>query len=146
MNATTYLYLGTAFMMLTGSFGAAAQETAANPPVVVTPLMKSTVTTGGLPIVLPPNNAQLVVSTYDIAPGAVLPVHKHPFPRYGYVLSGTIRVTNTETGKSSVFRPGDFVIEDVGQWHKGENIGTDPVKLLVIDEVEKDQTNVIIQK
>jgi quercetin dioxygenase-like cupin family protein len=52
------------------------------------------------------------------APGATLPVHKHPYPRYGYVLTGRLCVTNMETGQSDIYEPGDFILESVGQWHK----------------------------
>ena len=31
-------------------------------------------------------------------PGATLPVHNHPYPRYGYVLAGILRMTNIDTG------------------------------------------------
>ncbi len=55
--------------------------------VVVKPVLSTTVTSSGQPIVLPQKDAQVVVSTYEIAPGAALPEHKHPFPRYGYVLA-----------------------------------------------------------
>ena len=48
--------------------------------VTVTQLLSTTVTSSGQPIVLPQKNAQIVVSSYDIAPGATLPVHKHPIP------------------------------------------------------------------
>jgi mannose-6-phosphate isomerase-like protein (cupin superfamily) len=32
---------------------------------------------------------------------------------------------------------GDFIIEMIGQWHQAANVGDGPVKLLVIDQVEK---------
>jgi quercetin dioxygenase-like cupin family protein len=115
-------------------------------PVVVKPVLTTEVTASGQPIALPPKDAQLIVSTYEIAPGAVLPEHKHPFSRYAYVLSGALRVTNAETGKSDVYNIGDFITEAVGQWHHGENIGTDTVKLVVIDQVEKGQSNVVLKK
>jgi quercetin dioxygenase-like cupin family protein len=115
-------------------------------PVVVKPVLTTDVTASGQPIALPPKDAQLIVSTYEIAPGAVLPEHKHPFSRYAYVLAGALRVTNTDTGKSDVYNVGDFITEAVGQWHHGENIGTDAVKLLVIDHVEKGQSNVVLKK
>jgi quercetin dioxygenase-like cupin family protein len=76
-------------------------------------------------------------------PGATLPEHKHPAPRYAYVLSGTLRVSNTDTGKSDVYKSGDFIVEAVDQWHKAANIGSDPVKLLVIDTTEHGQNNVV---
>jgi quercetin dioxygenase-like cupin family protein len=115
-------------------------------PVVVTPVIATSVTSSGQPIVLPQHDAQVVVSTYDIAAGAVLPEHKHPFPRYGYVLTGTLRVTNADTGKSDVYKPGDFILESVGQWHKADTVGDEPVKLLVIDMIEKDRPNTVIRK
>lgn len=111
--------------------------------VVVTPVLRSTVTVTGQPIVLPRDDAEVVVSTYEIAPGAALPEHKHPYPRYAHVLAGTLSVTNTETGKVVVFKPGDFIVEAIGQWHRGANIGGDPVRLLVIDQVERGRGNVI---
>ncbi|EKS27499.1 cupin domain-containing protein [Afipia felis] len=113
-------------------------------PVIVRPVMSAVTTSSGQPIVLPQKDAQVVVSTYEIAPGAVLPVHKHPFPRYAYVQAGSLRVTNNDTGKSEDFKPGDFIVEAVGQWHFGTNTGKDAVKLLVIDMVEKGKPNTIL--
>ena len=115
-------------------------------PVVVRPVMSATTTSSGQPIVLPQKDAQVIVSTYDIAPGAVLPVHKHPFPRYAFVQAGNLRVTNNDTGKSEDFKPGDFIIEAVGQWHFGTNTGKDAVKLLVIDMVEKGKANTVLRE
>jgi quercetin dioxygenase-like cupin family protein len=113
--------------------------------VVVTPLLSTTTTATGQAIVLPQDEAQLLVSIYDIAPDAVLPEHKHPYPRYGYVLSGNLRVTDTETGQTRNYKPGDFILEAVGQWHAGANTGTEPIKLLVIDIVEKGQPNTVLR-
>ena len=114
--------------------------------VVVKPVISSTVTSSGQPIVLPQKDAQVIVSTYEIPAGAVLPKHKHPFPRYGYVQAGTIEVTNVDTGKTETFRTGDFIVEAVDQWHFGTNKGPEPVKLLVIDMVEKGQPNTVLHK
>jgi quercetin dioxygenase-like cupin family protein len=114
--------------------------------VAVTELLSTGVTSSGQPIVLPQKDPQIVVSIYDVAPNARLPVHKHPYPRYGYVLSGELQVTNMETGRSDTYKPGDFILESVGQWHTGANIGGKPLKLLVIDIVEKGQTNTVIRK
>jgi quercetin dioxygenase-like cupin family protein len=114
-------------------------------PVVVTPVATTAVTASGQPITLPQGNVQVAVSTYDIAANARLPEHKHPFPRYGYVLSGTLRVTNTETGKSDVYKAGDFIVEAVGQWHQAANEGAEQVKLLVIDMIEKGESNVVVR-
>lgn len=114
--------------------------------VVVKPVLSTTVTSSGQPIVLPQKDAQVVVSTYEIAAGAALPEHKHPFPRYGYVLTGNLRVINDETGKTEDYKTGDFILESVGQWHRGINTGSEPLKLLVIDIREKDQPTVELKK
>jgi quercetin dioxygenase-like cupin family protein len=112
--------------------------------VAVTQLLSTTVTSSGQPIVLPQKDAQIIVSTYDVMPSVTLAVHKHPYPRYAYVLSGNIRVTNMETGRSDTYKTGDFILESVGQWHAGANIGDEQVKLLVIDMVEKGRTNTVL--
>jgi quercetin dioxygenase-like cupin family protein len=114
--------------------------------VKIAPISKTDVTSSGQPIVLPQGPVKVITSTYEIPPGAKLPVHEHNYPRYGYMLSGQLRVTNVETGQSTTFNPGDFIIESLGQWHKAESIGTDPVKLVVIDQVPKgDDNNTVLQ-
>jgi quercetin dioxygenase-like cupin family protein len=125
---------------------AAPAQAAEDRAVVATPVLTSTVTATGQPIVLPRENPQVRVVTLDIAPGAVLPEHKHPYPRYGYVLAGTLRVTNTDTGTSMVYGVGDFIIEAVDQWHRGASIGSGPARLLVIDQVEGGQGNVVTRE
>ena len=115
--------------------GAAGQDVPAA-AVEVKEILSTTVTAGGQPLVLPTGTVRLIASTYVIPKAAALPVHKHPFPRYAYVLAGTIKVTNADTGKSDTFKTGDFIVEMVDQWHQGSNIGADPVKLLVIDQIE----------
>ena len=117
-----------------------------NTPVVVTPLASKGTTASGQPITLPQKNVEVQVASYQIAPGATLPVHKHPFPRYAYVEAGTLKVTNVETGASNTYKTGDFIIEMIGQWHQATNIGADPVKLLVIDQVEQGAKNTILKQ
>lgn len=113
--------------------------------VTVTPVLRTISTATGQPIVFPQENAELVVATYEIQPGAVLPEHEHPHPRFAYVLQGNLRVDNTEMGKSDTYKAGDFIVEAISEWHKGTNIGTDPVKLLVIDVIPKDGKNVVVK-
>jgi quercetin dioxygenase-like cupin family protein len=123
-----------------------ALDSGAGAPVVVTPVKTSAVTSTGQPITLPLRNVEVTASIYDIAPGATLPVHRHPFARYGYVLAGTLKVTNVDTGKSDVFKTGDFIVEMIDQWHQGANIGADPVKLLVIDQIEAGAQATIVRE
>ncbi|RWD43491.1 MAG: cupin domain-containing protein [Mesorhizobium sp.] len=134
--------------LLTAALSATAAHAldASGTPVVVTPLASRTETASGQPITLPQKNVQVLVSSYEIAPGATLPVHKHPFPRYAYVEGGTLQVTNVETGKSTTYKSGDFIIEMIGQWHQATNVGADPVKLLVIDQVEEGTKNTVLRQ
>jgi quercetin dioxygenase-like cupin family protein len=115
-------------------------------PVVVKQVVTTSVNSSGQPIILPRGDAQLTVSVYDIPAGANLPEHQHPFPRYGYVLAGNLRVLNTDTAKEQDYKPGDFILEAVGQWHKATATGTEPVRLLVIDIVEPGKTNTILKQ
>ena len=81
-----------------------------------------------MPIVLL-KDAQLNVAIFDIPAGATLPVHKHPFPRYAYVLAGTLKVTNQDAGRADIFKKGDFIVEAVDQWHMGTAIGVDQLHI-----------------
>jgi quercetin dioxygenase-like cupin family protein len=130
------------FLSLVSALQAREQE---QDGVTVKQVLSTMVTSTGQSIVLP-KDAQVNVAIFDIAPGATLPVHKHPFPRFGYVLAGTLKVTYEDTGRSDTYKTGDFIVEAVGQWHMGTNFGDSPVKLLVIDIVDKDQTNTITKK
>ena len=134
------------FLMVAFSATTAYALDSSNTPVVVTPLATKTTTASGQPITLPQKNVEVQVSSYQIAPGATLPVHKHPFPRYAYVEQGTLKVTNVETGASNTYKTGDFIIEMIGQWHQATNVGADPVKLLVIDQVEQGAKNTILKQ
>ena len=119
---------------------------AAAQTVRVEQLLRTASTTSGGPIRLPDGRVEAVAAKYHIASRARLPIHKHPFPRFGYVLSGSLVVTNAETHGFKVFNAGDFIAEDVGTWHEARNYQAQPVELLVIDLVEAGTTNVIPQK
>lgn len=110
--------------------------------VVVTPVAKANTTVSGQPIALPTVNPEVAVSVYEIPPGAALAQHRHPYPRYGYVLSGQLRVTNLDTGVVTDVAAGGFLVEALGQWHYGENPGTETLKLLVIDQAPTGVVNV----
>ncbi|WP_245262327.1 cupin domain-containing protein [Hoeflea sp. 108] len=125
---------------------AAALDTTPAAKVVVTPLASVTETASGQPIVLPQKNVQVLVSSFEIPPGAKLPVHMHPSARYAYVLEGQLQVTNVDTGKSTSYKKGDFIVEMIGTWHQGANVGSEPVKLLVIDQVEKGTSNTVLKQ
>lgn len=113
--------------------------------VTITPLAKLSATASGQPITLPREDVRVIVSVFDIAPGAKLPVHKHPFARYALVESGELEVTNVETGTSNLYIKGDFIVEMIDQWHRAENVGKDAVRLLVIDQIEGEVENTLLR-
>jgi quercetin dioxygenase-like cupin family protein len=104
------------------------------PKISVQPIARTGTTITGEKIVVPPN-PDVVTSIATFPPGAELPVHKHPYPHYVYVLDGVLTVFNTDTSKSFTVKKGDFIVETNANWHYGKNEGTVPVKLLVIDQL-----------
>lgn len=108
-------------------------------------IFSATTTNSGQPIVLPQRNVEVVVWMYDIPAGSKLPVHRHPYQRYAYVLAGTLQVTDVANARSFAYKPGDFIVEMVDGWHYGANNGKEPVRLLVIDQVEKGRVNTILR-
>lgn len=120
-----------------------AAHAADAPKVVVKPVVTTSTTASGQPITVPAN-PQVIVSTYEIPPGVTLPVHKHPFQRYAYVLAGNLSVVNEDTDQTYRYKTGDFIVEVLDQWHLGRNEGKTPVKLLVIDQVEPGTSNTVL--
>jgi len=104
------------------------------PKVSVQPIARTDTTITGEKIEVP-SNPEVVTSIATFPPGAQLPIHKHPYPHYVYVLEGNLTVFNVDTGKSFMAKQGDFVVETNANWHYGKNEGTVPVKLLVIDQL-----------
>jgi quercetin dioxygenase-like cupin family protein len=127
-------------LLCLAGLGVASAE---NPAVKVTPVLMATTTTIGQPLVLPSKNPQVIVTTMEIAAGAKLPRHMHPFARYAYVLAGEITV-EYEGGRRQTFHTGEFIVEAIGVWHFGTNTGGVPLKLLVIDQVEQGKSNTIL--
>ncbi len=134
--------LGLSFGLLT-TYARAADDPAGE--VIITPVLSANVNSAGQPIVFPQSNGHVTVSVFEIAPGATLPVHKHPFPRLGYVLSGFLRVANLQTGLSQTYKTGEPVLESVGEWHEGTNPGPIPLRLLVIDLMETGAHNTVLK-
>lgn len=137
-------FLSAAFFLLAaGCAGVDACPCAApGGGATVTPILRADRNALGQPLAIPPGDVEVVVSRYEIRPGARLPVHKHPYQRYAYVLAGHLRVV-CDGGHTGEFAPGDFLVESVDTWHYGENIGADPVVLLVIDHVPKGRANTV---
>ena len=134
--------------------GAAAAQTEAAPPerprptldgVIIERVFQGSKTSAGDRIALPAGPVEATVSKYSIPANATLPEHRHPFPRYGYVLAGSLEVINLEAGTVRTFEPGSFIVEDVERWHKARTVGAVPVELLVIDFAPLGQSNTVLR-
>ena len=136
------LVLAASLAMLGGS--AVAQEgTPAPAPARTTILSRSTTTVTGQPIGVPPAPFEVVFSRTVLPAGGVLPMHKHPWPRYAFVESGRIMVRYQADGIERTFGPGETAIEAIDQWHEGRALGGEPVVLLVIDQLPPGQFNIV---
>ncbi len=107
---------------------------------VATPLMTTDKTVTGQPIVSP-EHPTVISSIVTFAPGEKTVVHKHPYPHYGYMLEGTLTIVNTETGKSFDLKQGEFLVEMMNTLHYGENRGSVPVRILIVDTVPEGVKN-----
>jgi len=122
---------------------AAPAGLADNQPVKSTTVIDTTKTVLGQPLALPEKDPELKVTLLEIAAGAKLPRHEHPWSRYAYVLAGDLQVT-FDGGLVKQYHAGDFIVEGVKAWHYGENIGSGPVRLLVIDQTEAGQPATVL--
>ncbi len=140
------LFLSFFAMLLAGCAGDEGDgcEACAAGGTVVTPVAKLTRTGIGQAIRLPEGSAQVSAWTYDIPPGVKLSVHKHPYPRFAYVMTGGLRVVLSD-GRSFEYHPGEFIAEVTDVWHYGETLGAVPVRLLVIDTTPVGASNVVVR-
>jgi quercetin dioxygenase-like cupin family protein len=124
MLKTQFIFL----LALCCSFAAsAADESSA---LKVTPLLKTTTSWDGKPIVYPKGPGEVTALIVEIEPEAETGWHEHPVPVFGYILEGELEL-RLATGKVKVLHPGDAISESVGVLHNGRNIGDEPVKILV---------------
>jgi quercetin dioxygenase-like cupin family protein len=98
------------------------------------PLLNTDKTVIGQPIEAPAHPT-VIATIVTFQPGDKTDAHKHLYPHYGYMLEGTLTIVNTQTGKSFELKPGAFLVEMIDTWHYGENRGTVPVKMLIVDTV-----------
>jgi mannose-6-phosphate isomerase-like protein (cupin superfamily) len=66
-------------------------------------------------------------------------------PKFHFVTAGECWL-QTDNEEDRRLEAGDFVIESVGQWHRGSNPSTEPLKLLVIDQSPNGEANVELRK
>lgn len=124
------------------AFAALAQQPSP-PGATVTSLGRYAQTTIAQPLGPLPSPYEVAFSRAVLPPGGVLPMHKHPWPRYALVESGRIRVRYEAAGIEREFGPGEAIIEALDAWHEGAAIGAEPVRILVIDHVPPGRANLV---
>ncbi|SRR6266704_6881959 len=107
---------------------APALETSA--AVKVIPLVKSSTSWDGKPVLYPAGTAEVTGLLVEIAPGAETGWHEHPVPSFAYVLSGTLEV-RLRSGTVKRLQAGDTLVEVVDTVHNGRAVGDQAVKLIV---------------
>ncbi len=140
MNLSIRFGMAAAVLVLAAGSGARAADGPS-----AQQLLSATQTVTGQPIALPQGPVQVTVWKIEIPAGGKLPVHKHPWPRYAYVLSGKVRVVYPDTGKTMEFGAGDVFFEGVDVWHYGETVGSEPVRLLITDQAPVGQVNMVLK-
>jgi quercetin dioxygenase-like cupin family protein len=79
---------------------------------------------------------EAVVTRLDIAPGGVIGWHTHPGDEIGYATDGELRVYIA--GKPArTIKAGEGYVIPMGAVHRGENLGSVPVKFVIVYVVEK---------
>ena len=116
-----------------------------SPPAAaaVTTVLRASTTVTGQPLAAPPSPWEVLVMTTDLPPGGLLPMHKHPWPRFAFVQSGRLEVRYEQSGLVRTFGPGEAVVEAIDQWHEGRVVGAEPVRLIVLDQLPPGATNVV---
>ena len=109
----------------------------------VTIAARASATATGQELVAPARPFEMVISVSELPAGGLLPMHKHPWPRYVYVDRGRIMVRYEESGLEREFGAGEGIVEAIDQWHEGRVVGAEPVRLIVFDQVPPGQTNVV---
>lgn len=74
---------------------------------------------------------EITVVRIQIAPGAQLPLHRHPVINAGMLISGELTVV-TDEGKTLHLKAGQGIVEVVNRWHYGKNEGTVPSDIIVV--------------
>ncbi|SMC29331.1 Cupin domain protein [Andreprevotia lacus DSM 23236] len=100
------------------------------PSIKATPVLKTTTSWNGAPLVLPQGPAEVSGLVIEIAPGAETGWHKHPIPSFAYLLEGELEVA-LKDGKTKRIKAGEALAEVVDTWHNGHTVGDKPVKLVV---------------
>lgn len=110
----------------------------------VVDILKTSKTVVDEPIVYPTSGPALVTaSIVTVAPNAETVFHRHGVPMFGYIMEGTLTVDYGDKGKR-VYKPGDSLVEAMNVTHRGMNLGSDVVKILVVYMGAEGAKNVVL--
>ena len=123
----------------------ASPALAADAPPAPLSLIKTTTTSGGEPIALPPGPVEVTAIIAEIGPNATTAVHEHPFLRYGYLLSGRLEISYLDTGEKKTLETGQFFVDPIGRWHQGRALDGKGVKMLIIDQAPPGKSNMVLR-
>lgn len=119
------------------------QASADAAPAASEVLANTTTTASDQPLKVPPPPVELLVSRVTLPSTGTIPRHKHPWSRYVYLQSGTLRVTNYDAETVNTYNAPTIIPESIDQWHDAMVVANAPVTMIVIDQVPPGQTNVI---
>ncbi|HYI63818.1 MAG TPA: hypothetical protein VEW71_02920 [Allosphingosinicella sp.] len=120
--------------------GSKASGAVADSPEV---LANTTVTASDQPLKVPPAPVELLVTQVSLSSTGTIPRHKHPWSRYVYLQSGTLRVTNYDAETVNTYNAPQIIVESIDQWHDAMVVANAPVQMIVVDQVPPGQSNVI---
>jgi len=115
--------------MLAWTHTASALDNSAS--VKVTPLLKTSTSWDGKPLVYPQGPAEVTALIVEVAAGGQTGWHEHSVPSFAYILEGTLEVTQGN-GATRLLHAGDTLPEVVQTLHNGRALGDKPVKLFVL--------------
>lgn len=101
-----------------------------NASVKVVPLLKTSESWNGAPIVYPEGKAEITALWVEIAPGGETGWHRHAVPSFAMLLEGTLEVA-LKDGRAKRLQAGEALAEVINTAHNGRNVGDTPVKLVV---------------
>lgn len=78
------------------------------------------------------DDAQVSSAIVTIPVGGQTGRHRHNTPMYAYVLAGTVTV-EYDGGVVKEIPAGTALVEAVGTWHNGRNLGGEPVAILTVN-------------
>ena len=141
---TTFMLTGGTVLAQKGGGVAAQGEAEPIGPVgfTATPILQTSTTFGGQPIVFPQSNNQFVAVLAEVAPGGQSCWHYHPNSLIVYFLEGQLTIEMEGYG-THTFYAGDSLAEVVNVWHNGRNLGDTPARFLIVFATQEGVTNLV---